>query len=738
MVERMDLPDIYRGGFGALAPPAMAGGATSDRFDLRSLITIFRRRLLLFTLVVANCTLLAVLVTLAWPPSYTATANVVLTTESEVTPSPDQAQQRADNTERTETNWQTIESRGVAEKVFAELKLDRDADFVSKVTTPGTVQRLLSAIIPIKPLDAQTIRALLITRMLNSLTVSRLGNSYVLEIDYSDSDPTRAAAIANAFASQLAAYQVSIKQQENERAIAVLKARVEQLRVAAQNDFAAVQNFRNSRNLLSTNLAGLTEQELANYNQQVASARAEASEANAKLAAAQGQLAEGKQDVGAAQSSPVVQSLRSQRAQLSAKVADLSARYLDDYPDLQQARRQLADIDQQIAVEVRRSLTGLQADAHATGERLGSLVSSERELRRTLAQNNASLIPLDDLMRKAQTSQALYETYLDRYKQAATRAGAEKADSQVISTAPVPTRPSSPILWLNLALGFGVGVLLGAVLALVLETSYGGLTSVADIDDRLGIRALGAVPLARAVDAARPDALTAIHDQPNGGLAEAVRGILSSIRQAPQGRAQVIAISSALPGEGKTTLALCMARIAAGDGLRVLIIDGDPVQRGLSRAVSSAMGGAGLREVIVDGADPETAIRADSAIATLGLLPITTPFARGERLTGNGRLHRTLAIMRERYDLILIDCPPLLPVADGREVAALADTVALVVKWRTTRDTTLRAALKLLPLRQIDDIGGVLNLVDIRKGARFGGSDPTFLYRRYRTYYGAR
>src|SRR5262249_24500417 len=160
-------------------------------------------------------------------------------------------------------------------------------------------------------------------------------------------------------------------------------------------------------------------------------------EDQAALSVARTQLLGGVGRVGEATASPVVQALRSQRAQLSVKVADLSNRYFDKHPDLINARQQLADIDAQIADEINRTLRALEAKAQASQERLASLAGSLNQARGKLACNNGALVGLDDLDRKAQASQALYASYLNRYNQFVALSGTEQPNARIISAAQV-------------------------------------------------------------------------------------------------------------------------------------------------------------------------------------------------------------------------------------------------------------------------------------------------------------
>ncbi len=200
----------------------------------------------------------------------------------------------------------------------------------------------------------------------------------------------------------------------------------------------------------------------------------------------------------------------------------------------------------------------------------------------------------------------------------------------------------------------------------------------------------------------------------------------------------MIAITSALPGEGKTSLALSLARSAALAGEAVILIDCDIVQHGLSSLIGAQSGAGpalpGLREMMRDEVMLGDAMVKDS-LSDAMILPITTNFADGERLLERGNFHRMIGALREHFGVIILDTAPVLPIAETREIVSLADNVVVTALWRKSTDSAIRAALRLLPLHTIGDIGITLNRMDMRKQAMFGGEDAGAYYNSYKKYY---
>lgn len=719
-------------------------GSVEDRLDLRRLFHLLQRRIrvliLTFCLVVAT----GLLITVMQPKVYEAAAIVQLK-------APDQQLEErvTDREERREltgdadvsTEIQVMGSLKLAKRVVRELHLVENAAVNPFLAPkPSLLGRLLGR--QSRPLDPkqlspeqrQKMEDAVVRIARSGLGASRIGTAYSVAVIYRHENPAVAAMLANAFAREYTESQVNDKKGTSSEAIAFLAGKVEELRRQATADFAAVQRYRVDNGLLSSSATALAEQDISVYNQQTASARAEAAADLARLATAKAQLRGGSagDDVGEALSSSVVSALRTQRAQIGARVADLSARYGSRHPELQRAKEELASVDRQIQEEIDRVISNLEAKAAVSNQRLASLNSSLGSAKGQLARSNDALVTLDDLQRRSQASQGLYESYLARYRQLSASSGTEQSDAKILTEAAPPSVHASPNVMLNMMLATLVGIVLGIVVALATELQFKGMTTAGDVEKRTGLPFLGLVPDNDSLDHHAPDPLSTLIAMPNSVLAETIREIFSATKIPVTGRATVLSIASALPSEGKTTLSALLAWTASRAGVRTLVIDCDIVLRGLSRMVDLETG-PGLREVAAGAGTLEEAIRPLDEDGRLAILPITSRAEAGERLTGNGAIQAIVAQVKERFDLVLLDCPPLLAIAEAREIAALADGVILAVHWRQTSDESVRTAARLLPARLASYLGVVLSRVDLKKQQRYAG-DSASSYPGYQRY----
>ncbi|KPF56504.1 lipopolysaccharide biosynthesis protein [Novosphingobium sp. AAP1] len=727
--------DFYRAPAGIVpatpAEPRANSAAATDRIDLRRLMAMFRRRIGVFLGVLLGVLAIGMVITALQPRTYQARAEVTLNSKLQPvapTSTNDRTDQPAIPSESfVDTQVSVITSETNTAAVADALGLARDPRFAPS-PDEGKAANTKSAG------AHQSAREAAIAYLAKNVAAQRIGTTYGIAITFESSDPQEAARIANAFAEQYTLGALENKRSGARETTGVIANRLEQLRQQALADSATVQRYRIAHNLLSTTQGTLTEQEISSYNQEVTAARAQASEDAARLEAAQRQLqAGGSGGVGEASLSPVIGQMRAQQASLAAEFAAMSSRYGPQHPEVLRSKAQLDAVNRQIAAETQRVMASLEAKARVSQQRLASLAGSLDASRGALAQNNAAQVGLDDLQKRAETSNALYESYLNRFKELTAREGTEQADADLLHRADVPRNPNSPHIMINAVLALALGTGLGIAAAFLAEMTFTGLTTGEDIEERMGVRYLCAIPTLQSV-ARRGERVpaSALLEDPRSVFAESFRSLRASIAMNTT-EARIIAITSALPEEGKTTTSICLARSMAAAGDRILLIDGDLRHQGVSRFLRGGEGRPGLMEVLHGTASLDDALVVDPGTG-LSILPLCAEAGdRAELMTGV-EMDRLLATARERFDAVIIDTAPVLPIADARLLLGKADASVFVVRWRKTPEQALRAALRLLPIDRVQLAGVALTRVDMRKQPRFDYGETAF-YRSYESYY---
>ncbi len=725
--------------------PAPDAGALS--FDLNIVIATFRRRLRLFAAVALGVFLAVLLFTLQETPRYTAQAQVMLDVRKEqVTDMNAVLSGLPADSSVVDTEVEVLRSRSLAGRVVDYLKLDQDPYFNPSLDNASGVASWLpwmkKAVAPttaVDPVEAQRRREQIVDKLLDGLKVRRSGLTYLISVEYTHPNAAQAAKLANAFADLYLTEQLEAKFDATKKANEWLDTRVAELRDQLQTAESDVQQYKIANNLLSAEGATLTEQEISGLNQQLATSKAEQAETQARLNIARSQLARGSngEDVGESLSSPVVQGLRKARAEKSQEVADLSGRYGDRHPDLLKAKRELADIDGQIQAEIKRIISNLEAQAQVASQRTGSMAGSVAASKGTLAGNNRASIRLGELQRKADSVRTLYESLLARFKQTTTSEGIEQADARVVSQAKIPSRPSYPKPSLNLGMGLVVALGAGAAAVILAEILMAGLFTEDEVERRLGLPYLGAVPLlASSVDAklaknmSPTDYLLA---KPLSAFAESFRKLRAAILYSKVGEAiKVILVTSSLPGEGKTTTAFALARTMASSGANVIVVDCDLRQSAINRFLPHVPT-VGLLEVLNGVSTLEQALYADPSGAKV--LPLAKSAYTPRDVLGSAAMLRLLQDLRQRFDLVVLDTAPLLAIADTRILAPHADAVVMLARWKKTPIKAISSALGLLQGRGVFVAGVALTQMDLKAQSRYGYGDSNYYYKSYRKYY---
>lgn len=737
--------------------PALQDGARSRTLevplDLRKYVAIFRRRLGLFVSVALLVFVGAVVVTIQTTPGYTATAKLML----------DREEQRVTDVEAVvsgvpadsaavDTEVEILRSRRLADRVVTALDLAENPEFNAALREPRGLEavlrgigRLFSGAAPAArraqrdAAEAQKSRERVIDAVLKGVQVRRAGVTYVIELNFTSADPQTATLIANTYADRYLLEQLEGRYEATRQANLWLNDRLATLRAEVGQAEAAVEQYRTRNNLLSASGATLTEQEISTYNQQLAAVRATQAEEEARLSTARSQLAQGSSgdDVGEALGSTVVQSLRAQRVQLSARLAEAQQRYGPRHPELLQSQRQIADIDAQIQQEIQRIVSNLEARVAVARQRTTSMTGSLGQARGTLAANNAANVRLNELQRNAEAVRTLYESYLNRFQETSSQEGLARSDARVVSRAQIPDRPSSPDVPANLLIGLIAAVGLGLAAVVLSERLDSGLVTAADVESRLGVPHLGAVPALRSVadpgerDIRPADYLLA---RPMSAFAEAVRGLRTSIVFARVGEAsRVVAVTSALPGEGKTTTAVCLARSVAQAGGSVLLVDCDLRRHSLGDLLDLDPA-AGLLEVLNQTATLDEVLIQDQASGAW-ILPLAHNDFTPRDVFGSEPMKRLIAALKDRFELILLDTAPVLAVSDTRVLVSQTDVVVVLARWRKTPEQAVEMALRLIEQAGGEVAGVALSQVNIKQQARYGHGDAGYYFGAYKAYY---
>jgi capsular exopolysaccharide synthesis family protein len=718
----------------SLAPvqlAAMPPGPTGKRFDPRQLWVVLLHRALLGLGVAAVASALVLILALQAAPVYQAVATVLVEpNQGKVIKDDPAAAALPSDTGVVDTQVEVLKTRVVAERVVSRLKLYADPEFNPEMARAGAATY--------RP-DPHTVDKV-IDRVSAGLDVRRLGLTYVIEVAYRAHSASKAAQIANTFVEEYLAQQIQGKINANRLANGWLNASLDKLRSDSLAADSRVQEYINAHNLMSSDGQVLFEQNVTKLNDTIATATADTAEKQARLAAAEMQLRSGGENFGAEVNSETVRDLRKAEADESRQVAELGVTFGPKYPDLLKARTKLADIRRQISTETNRILSGLRGDLKAAQQREQSLRGSLGTARGGLVNNNQAQVQLIALKQQAEAARKVYEAYLNRADQLAAQDGVQLPDARLASRAASPVHPIAPKKSLAAAGAALLGLLSGLTAIIIAEFLSGTMRTRADVEQKLDAPFAGVIPdpaRLRLGGRRRKDGAPAdlIVEKPFSSYAEAFRNLRASLQywNGGHGAPRVIAVTSALPREGKSTTALGLARAFATSGSRVLLVDCDFRRSALNAMIGDPQYGLGdvlegeakISEVIIQ--DPRTS----ALILPWGRMP------GAKELMSASIFDDAMEALKEKFDHVVIDTPPVLAVADARLIAAKADVALMVTEWDKTPSRAAAAAVELLRSAGVNLMGVALTKVDVRLHAHYGYGDSPYAYKAVQAYYGS-
>ncbi|GGI67695.1 hypothetical protein GCM10007973_01100 [Polymorphobacter multimanifer] len=699
--------------------------------DPRVFWAIMRRRIWIFLFVVIAILAAAGSYLALATRQYSATASVLIEPRGgdPVQPASIQNTEQLPSSDFIDTQLVVVGSPRLAAAVVEDLGLADDPEFASGGDNA------------IDATPAQQAQARLVataTALRSAVTVRRAGRTSIIEIEARSRSATQAARIANAFAQ---AYLDQLRQAKDEtdaRARLQVDSRLVELRREAEAADSALQQYKIANGLMSAQGATMAEQESSTLNQQLASARALLAEREGRLSAARAQFERGGGggDVASALNSGTIGALRAQEADSSRTLAQLRARYGERHPAIGQEEQRLVAVQRQIQLEIDRILSSLQAEVRVARSGVESLLASQQASRRMLASNAAAQVGYMELERKALAARAIYGAFLNRSIGTAAREGIEQPRASIASPALIPLEPTSPNVRLVSSLSLVFALSFGGIAIAFAEFLDGGVRTKQDVERRLGVRYLGALPeIGSTLDGMRvteaPQDYIVSH--PQSMFAESLRSVRASVTLRGRHRPRVIAVTSALPREGKTTTAVCLARTLALSGASTVLVDCDIRRHSASDMLLEGRPGL-LLEVLAGTASLDEALVRDSQ-TDLSILGTMASANDGRDLLGVEALAALLAALRERFEFVVVDTAPVLGLADARVVASKADAVLFLARWRATSMRAADAALDLLIGADARVAGVALSLVDIRKYASTGHEDVYGYHKKFKGYY---
>jgi len=679
--------------------------------DIMQLLGILRRgkwRIMVYTVIAAALGIYYAL----WmtTPVYTATANVALNqrnTDVVGLASPLAALDSSDwygiNTE-----VETLQSRDLAEKLVEHLKLMEDPIFNYSLRPPEeesfSVRRLIGKGLQlIKPPESEAKVTEppvetdyfedVVDVVMGSITASNLNESYVFEIEVTTGDPRASMRVANGMAEVYIEDQIAVKYDATKQATLWLTSRVSELEAELETAENAVKIFNAETDLVGPDTLEALNRQLKDRRDRVIASRNQAEQLENRVA----------------------QLLAANQAGDRAEMTDVS-----EDPALRQLLPRLSDVGAQDTFDRRfgQILDRAQIEVTRANTQTKALNASVTDLEAQVESQSAELLKLEQLEREAGASRQIYEYFLGRLKETSVQQGVHSADSRILSRAVLPVQPSAPKKGRIVIIAMLTGCVIGCVLVLIREMRQTGFRSAQEAEQAVGITVFAQIP--KAPFTRRKRILNYLASKPTSAMVEAVRNLRTSVLLSNMDNPpQVIMMTSSLPGEGKTTQSLALSQSFSGMEKKVLLIEGD-IRRRTFQEYFNLKGHPGL-VTAVTGDLPLDDIVIHSEDLGVDILLGEKTTVNAADFFSSGRFRTFLSQLRSRYDVIIIDTPPVLVVPDARVIGPMADAVIYAIHWNKTTRAQLEEGVHSLQSVDIKISGLSLNQIDMRKAQNYGG-----------------
>jgi len=652
-----------------------------------------------------------------------------------------------------QTQGDIITSRAVAERVVKRLGLDAtqlnlpadssDDDVGEKAFT----QKIRAWVTELKswmpeefrpperaPLDAEARKTVLINSVLGSVSVTGGQESEVLVVNAVSPDPAMAADIANAFAEVYIEFGLESRSRNVKQATSWLGQRIEELRMNVIESENALREFQAQEDLVDTeNQERIISAKLGSLTAELIKAQSRVSETEARnnQVATLLQKTSNDESLATVISSPIVLEAHHAKIAHQLKVSELSERYGYKHPKMMAAKSDLDEAVRRLKLEIRTAVDNIRKErdlAIAQERRLQELIARQQtEMRKV----SGKAFKLRQLEREVETNRELYQLFLMRFKEADVADEYDMSRAKIIDRATVPTTPFQPNRKRMVVISIVIGLAIGVLLAFLRNHVDNTFKTKEDIEKHLKLPVIGMVPKIRSIFLGKTNSERVVLKEPRSPFAEAINDIrtailFSRIDEQPK----TILITSPLPSEGKTTLALNLALAFARRG-RTLLVDAD-LRKGRLGDMVHLDNHPGITDMLSGQCSPSEAITADHEAANLFLLTAGTSPPNPLEVISSKRFSEHLNQFREAFDYIVIDGTPILPVSDSIVLSRLVDVTVMTIRSDgTTREAGLEA-IKRLNASRVKPVGVVMQQVDLRKLRGYGGRYVAS----YRGYYG--
>lgn len=699
-------PDDRNYGYGPLNQDFGLAQDASGFNPLHYLQILSKYRWLIATVIITSL-LVGAGVTFLMTPIYRSTAAIQIDRETVSVVKVDgfEPQEGQGGIEFYQTQYALLASRSLAERVATKLGLVQNASFMEDKAGPH--DRLLELVLGKDTKEEaaaektqEELARLATDKLLKTLTVSPISGSRIVRLSIDNAHPELAQEIANGYAEVFITDSLDRRFESTTYARKFLEDRLQQLKLKLEDSERQLVAYAQEKGIIKLdgekNLSVTT---LEAVNAQLTEARSERIKRELLWKQASQSTGLGMKEF---LESEAIQENRKLRTELAAQYQQKLAVFKPAFPEMVQLRNQIKELDRQVQTEVNAIKESIKVAFLAAKEEEDRLAQQLEESKSENSELRNSSIEYNILQREVDTNRTLYDGLLQRYKEIGVAGGVGTNNISIVDKGQMPILPRSPNLFLNLGIAFALGLIASVLLALFLDHVDDTFMLPEDIEKELGVPAIGVVP--------KPRSAGKIEDElrdSRSPLSEAFRSLRTGLQFSTQeGLPRSLLVTSSQPSEGKTTTTINTAKLFADIGLSVLLIDCDLRNASVHQRMvcSNAIG---LSNYLAGTHAPEDVVQSTSqpglTLMSAGPLP-----ANPAEMLNSARLGSLVTLACSSFDLVILDGPPIMGLADALLLANSVHATVMVVAANDTRVNTVKIALKRLRQTRANVIGAVL------------------------------
>ncbi len=654
-------------------------------------------------------------------PVYQATARVAIESETPLVQSLNEVYRTIPIEEEfLQTQVKVLQSENLAWQAIEQLGLANNPAFAPK----GLGKTGES--------DSRIIRGRLLALFGSHLDVELARDTHMVLVSFESTDPYLAARVANTVVNDYTEYNFRSRYDATRQASGWMEQQLDELKAKVEKSQEALVAYERQNSIVNINdKENLLEQRLSDLSKDLTSAQND----RAQKESLYQQVTANPNQVALLAQNDLLQKLQEKYADVQSQYVDAQSQYGPNFPKVIRLRNQVNEIQSLIDQERKRTIQRIHRDYEAAVGREKILTDLVAEEKGDVGRLNQLLIQHNLLKRDFETNQQMYESLLQRLKDATVSAGLRANNVRLVDSAFPPAYPIRPKKMLYISIGLIAGVFLGIGLAFVAEGLDSSVKSVEDIESLITSPTLVVIPSAKAVGLPRKSWLKspretgadgngkvelAVLERPSSSLAESYRTLRTSILLSTASKPpQALLVTSSHPQEGKTCTSINLGLALAQRGSRVLLIDGDLRRPGISRLLGGR-NGKGLSGVLTGAYGFREALHQMDALPSLWILPAGPPPPNPAELLSSSSMEDLIRETRKEFDHVVVDSPPLLMVSDAVILSNLVDGVVLVAESGVTNRSALARAHKMLTMAGAKVLGAVLNKLDVRHNGYYG------------------